>query len=90
MKRAGLWTAVVALVLLGSVMFISALVMHQSYGPAVDPSIGSSDPKLRQMVEAQRQQREREEYKIEFQYLTMAAIEFTVAAFLAGMARRTD
>jgi hypothetical protein len=29
-----------------------------------------------------------EEYKIEFQYVTMAALEFALAAFLAGRARR--
>jgi hypothetical protein len=87
MRKAGLWTAVAALVLLGLLMFATGLTV--TLAPITDEPTIASDPKLRQMLEEQRRRREREEYKIEVQYLTMAALEFTVAAFLAGKARRS-
>jgi len=87
MRKAGLWTAVAALVLLGLLMFATGLTV--TLAPITDEPTIVSDPKLRQMLEEQRRRREREEYKIEVQYLTMAALEFTVAAFLAGKARRS-
>jgi putative Mn2+ efflux pump MntP len=73
MKKAVLWTGVVALVLLGLAMVISAVTMNQYYP---------------RMFEEENRRREMEEYKIEFQYVTVAALEFALAAFLAGRARR--
>ena len=87
MKKAGLWTAVAMLVLLGLVMFATALTVHEA--PITNEQPLAFDPKLRQILEEQERQRERDEYKIQAQYLTMAALEFTVAAFLAGKALRT-
>lgn len=87
MKKAGLWTAVAALVLLGLLMFATGLTVPQD--PITNEQTLVFDAKLRQMLEDQRRRREREEYKIEAQYFTMAALEFTVAAFLAGKARRS-
>lgn len=87
MKRAVLWISVVALVLLGAVMVFSALTVPQLY-PRLEAPVLVNNPKLRQMFEEEQRHRERQEYRIEFQYLTMAALEFTVAAFLAGKARR--
>ena len=88
MKKAVLWTGVVALVLLGLVMIISAVTMDR-YSPVTDEQIVQEhDPKLRRMFEEEKRRREMEEYKIEFQYVTVAALEFALAAFLAGRARR--
>jgi hypothetical protein len=87
MKKVGLWAAVTALVLLGLLMFATGLTVHQA--PITNEQTMVFDPKLRQMFEDQQRRREREEYKIELQYLTMAALEFTVAAFLAGKALRS-
>lgn len=89
MKKSGLWIGVAALALLGAVMVISALTVHQLYPAAHQPLVVEHDPKLRQMMEEEQRRQQHEEYKIEFQYLTMAALEFTIAAFLAGRARRS-
>jgi len=88
MKRAGLWFGVFALVLMGAVMVISALNMQEDYPDAQEPIVFEHDPKLRQMIEEAQLRRQHEVYKIEFEYLTMAALEFSFAAFLAGKARR--
>ena len=89
MKKTALWIGVGALALLGVVMLVSALTVHQLYPPVDEPLVLAHDPKVRQIFEEEQRHREREEYRIEFQYLTMAAVEFSVAAFLAGSARRS-
>jgi putative Mn2+ efflux pump MntP len=88
MKRAGLWIGVAALVLLGVVMVVSALSVHQMYPVSQSPLVYEHDQKLHRMLEEEQIREQHEEYKIEFQYLTMAALEFSVAAFVAGWARR--
>ena len=88
MKKAALWFGVFSLVLLGVAMVFSALTVHQFYTPLTEPLVLAHDPKIRQIFEEEQRHREREEYWIEFQYLTMATLEFAVAAFLAGKARR--
>ena len=89
MKKAVLWTGVVALVLLGLVMIISAVTMNQYYPVTDEQIVQEHDSRLRRMYEEEKRRRELEEYKIEFQYVTVAALEFALAAFLAGRARRT-
>jgi hypothetical protein len=88
MKRAVLWIGVAALVLLGVAMVMSALSVHEMYPAVQGPLVLEHDEKLHKMMEEEQLRQQREVYKIEFQYLTMAALEFTVAAFLAGRARR--
>ena len=88
MKRAVLWIVVVALVLLGTAMVISALNVHELYPAAQGPVVFEHDQKLHKMLEEAEARQQREEYKVEFQYLTLAAVEFALAAFLAGKARR--
>lgn len=87
MKKIVLWVGVVALVLLGALMTWSALTIHQLYTPLEKPPL-ANDPNLRRMFEEEQRHREREELRVEFQYLTMATLEFSLAAFLAGKARR--
>ncbi len=88
MKTAVLWIGVSALVLLASAMVYSALTVHELYPVAQQPLVLEHDPKLHQMMEEEQRHQQREVYKVEFEYLTMAAIEFAFAAFLAGRARR--
>jgi putative Mn2+ efflux pump MntP len=88
MKRVVSWIGVLALALLGGVMVVSALTVHELYPVTKQPLVLESDPKLHQMAEDERRREQREVYKVEFEYLTMAALEFTVAAFLAGKALR--
>lgn len=88
MKKAVLWIGVAAMVLMGALMVFSALTVHQLYPPLQQPVL-ANDPKLRQMFEEEQRHRERQEYRLEFQYITAAALEFTVAAFVAGKARRS-
>ncbi len=88
MKRTGLWIGVFVLVVLGCVMVLSALTVHRLYPIADEPIVLAHDPKLHQMMEEEQRRQQHEEYKVEVEYLTMAALEFTVAAFLAGSARR--
>ncbi len=89
MKKIVLWIGVAGMVLLGVFMLLSALTVHQLYPPLDEPLVLAHDPKMRQMFAEEERHREREEYRIEFQYLTGAAVEFAVAAFLAGSARRS-
>jgi hypothetical protein len=88
MKRVLLWSGVVVLVALGVVMLLAAVDVHDSYPPVEEPIVREHDPKVRQMLEEEQRRQQREEYKTEFEYLTLAALEFTIAAFLAGRARR--
>jgi putative Mn2+ efflux pump MntP len=88
MKKAVLWIGVVALVLLGLVMIISTVTMDRHYPVTDEQIVQEHEPKLRRMFEEEKRRRELEEYKIEFQYVTVAVLGFTLAAFLAGRARR--
>ncbi len=88
MKKNFLWIGVVALALLGVVMVVSALTVQQLYPPIEEPLVFAHDSKVHQIFEEEQRQREHEEFRVEFQYLTVAALEFTVAAFLAGSALR--
>jgi putative Mn2+ efflux pump MntP len=88
MKRSALWIGVVVLGLLGAAMVVSALNVHQLYPIVQEPIVLERDPKLHQMMLEEQRREQHEVYKVEFEYLTMAAMEFTLAAFLAGRARR--
>lgn len=88
MKQASLWIGVVALVMLGVAMVVSAISASDLYPAAQEPVVLERDPKLHKMMEDEQRRQQHEVYKVEFEYLTMAALEFSLAALLAGKARR--
>ena len=88
MKKLGLWTIALVLTLCGLFMFAISLAEREG-SPDLDIRIAEAhDPKLREILREQQHEQEMEDLKARVEYITIAAFEISMAAFVAGRARR--
>ena len=88
MKKLGLWTIALVLMLCGLFMFAIALAERDT-NPDIDIRIAEAhDPKLREILRERQHEQEMEDLKARVEYITIAALEVSLAAFLVGRARR--